>query len=184
MKRGLEQAKKDNYDLGFDNAKRFADRVIRKARQAGYLVGWEVALNVINLLLNSLYRDLSRVPLPEDLPVEKEPLGGQVGAKEDSPNFRELLEEIEAHTSNADVVDVENPSPPGTIQPPVASVGSEAIEATLNHAFFCHRAEPQCLSGVDYKLYFSFLFSSYFFFLYSSNLFNRTICHLIYLHVV
>lgn len=142
MKRGLEQAKKDNYDLGFDNAKRSADRVIRKARQAGYLEGWEVALNVINLLLNSLYRDLSRVPLPEDLPVEKEPLGGQVGAKEDSPNFRELLEEIEAHTSNADVVDVENPSPPGTIQPPVAWSGQKPSRPPLIMLFFVTEQSP------------------------------------------
>lgn len=39
MERNLEQLKQDNYDLGFDDAKRFVAKVIKEARLVGYLEG-------------------------------------------------------------------------------------------------------------------------------------------------
>nr|POE73625.1 hypothetical protein CFP56_26984 [Quercus suber] len=96
MKKGLEQAKHDNYDLGFDD----------------------------------IECSTTKVPLPEDPPVEEVPQGGQAKAKEDSPNFCELLEEIEVHTTNTDVIDVDNLSPLRTVQPIVALVRSEVAEAS------------------------------------------------------
>lgn len=90
------------------------------------------ALDAINLPLASPFRDLSQVPLLEDPPVEEVPKGRQVRAEEDSPSFHELLKEIKAHTSTADAIDMENPNPPGIIQPPVAPFGSIVVETTSN----------------------------------------------------
>ena len=90
------------------------------------------ALVAITLPLASPFRDLSQVPLLEDPPVEKVPKGRQVGVEEDNPSFCELLEEIEAHTSTADAIDMENPNPPRIVQPPVAPVGSIVVETTPN----------------------------------------------------
>ena len=36
---GLEQAKQDKYNLGFNDAERSANKVIREAQQVGYLKG-------------------------------------------------------------------------------------------------------------------------------------------------
>ena len=55
---------------------------------------------------------------------------GQAREKEDSPSFCELLEEIEVHTTNTDVIGVDILSPLRTIQPLVAPVKSEVAEAT------------------------------------------------------
>lgn len=87
---------------------------------AGYLKGWIVALNAIHLPLISPFRDLSKVPLPEDPPVEEVQQEGQAREREDNPSFRELLEEIEAHTTDVDVIIMEIPNPPMIAQSLVA----------------------------------------------------------------
>lgn len=46
---------------------------------AGYLEGWIAALDAIHLPLTSPFRDLSKVPLPEDLPVKEVQQEGQAG---------------------------------------------------------------------------------------------------------
>lgn len=76
--------------------------------------------------------DLSQVPLLEDLPVEKKPQGEQVEAEEDNPSFWKLMEEIEAHNSNADVIDGDNPRHLGTVLPPTAPIGSVAAKTAPN----------------------------------------------------
>ncbi|KAK9991595.1 hypothetical protein SO802_026580 [Lithocarpus litseifolius] len=95
-------------------------RVIKEARLARYLEGWVAALDAINLPLTSSFRDLSQVPLPKDLPVEN------------SPSFCELLEEIEAHTTNAEVINQDNLIPPGTVQPSATSDKSKVAKTTPN----------------------------------------------------
>ena len=71
MKRNLEQLKQDNYDLGFDDVERSIAKVIKEVRLVGYLEGWVAALDAVHLPLTSLFRDLLKVPLLEDLPVEE-----------------------------------------------------------------------------------------------------------------
>nr|POE68520.1 hypothetical protein CFP56_47918 [Quercus suber] len=66
MKRNLEQLKQDNYDLGFDDAKRFVAKVIKEARLVGYLEGLVAAFYAMHLPLTSLFRDLLKVPLLEE----------------------------------------------------------------------------------------------------------------------
>nr|POE53858.1 hypothetical protein CFP56_78232 [Quercus suber]POE73626.1 hypothetical protein CFP56_26985 [Quercus suber] len=90
--------------------------------------GWVATLDTINLHLASPFRNLSQVPLPKDPSVEEVPQGGLAKAEEDSPNFCELLEEIEVHTTNTNVIDVDNLSPLGIVQPLVALVRSEVAE--------------------------------------------------------
>lgn len=84
--------------------------------------------------LTSIFRDLSQVPLPEDPPIEEVHQGGQARAEEDSPNFRELLKEIEAHTTNVDVIDVGQPKPSKDCSTPRGSVRSEVVEDTPDPA--------------------------------------------------
>lgn len=100
----------------------------------GYLKGWVAAFDAINLPLTSLFRDLPQVPLPEDPPIEEVPQRGQVRIEEDNPSFHELLEKIKAHNSTVDVIDMDNPNPLGTVQPPVAPVGLVVAETTPNPA--------------------------------------------------
>ena len=71
MKRNLEQLKQDNYDLGFDDVERSIAKVIKEVGLVGYLEGWVAALDAVHLPLTSLFRDLLKVPLLEDLPVEE-----------------------------------------------------------------------------------------------------------------
>ena len=71
MKRNLEQLKQDNYDLGFDDAERSIAKVIKEVRRVGYLEGRVAALDAVHLPLTSLFRDLLKVPLLEDPPVQE-----------------------------------------------------------------------------------------------------------------
>ena len=62
--------------------------------------------------------------------------------EEDIPSFCELLEEIEAHTSNSDVIDGDNLHPLGTVQPLMAPVESVVVETTPNPAPFVTKQSP------------------------------------------
>ena len=112
IKKNLEHAKQVNFNLSFDDAEHSAAWVIKEAKVAGYFEGWIAALDAIYLPLTSPFRDLSKVPLSKDPPVEEVQQEGQAREGEDSPSFRKLLEEIEAHTTNIDVIIVEIPNPP------------------------------------------------------------------------
>lgn len=129
------------YDLGFDDAECSTTRVINEARLVGFIEGW-VALNEIPLFETSPYWDLSKVPLPKDLPDEEVRQEEEVGEGRDSPSFQELLEEIEAHISNVDVMIVENLNTPILTQPSRALAAQTTPESTPPVANQGHSLAP------------------------------------------
>lgn len=130
------------YDLGFDDAECSTTRVINEARLVGFIEGW-VALNEIPLFLTSPYRDLSKVPLPKDPLDEEVRQEEEAGEGRDGPNSQELLEEIEAHISNIDVMIVENPNTPILTQPLGAFAAQTTLESTPPVADQGHSLAPQ-----------------------------------------
>ena len=100
LKRMLDEANQNFYDMGFDDAECSAAIIIKEAQVTGFTEGWVPLTNVIPLLEPS-QRDSSNIPLlvfPED----------------DGPSFQHILEEIESHAADANVVIVENPNLPAT----------------------------------------------------------------------
>nr|POF09296.1 hypothetical protein CFP56_28240 [Quercus suber] len=71
MKKRLKEAGQTYNDLDFDDVKCYMAKFIKKASLVGFMEGWVAFLDTIPLPDTSLYRDLSKVPLPED-PLVKE----------------------------------------------------------------------------------------------------------------
>ncbi|KAK9991051.1 hypothetical protein SO802_026036 [Lithocarpus litseifolius] len=112
----LEEVDQNFYDEGFDDTERFGQKAIFDAWWKGFLEGWMIAVNALNLPSSSPFQDPSQVPLLKD-PVEAHVEEAPVMEEEDRPSMRELAKQIEAHT---EVIDLDN------LILPNAPEGSEA----------------------------------------------------------
>jgi len=106
----IKQVEQLFYDMSFNDAENSSGPVIFKARRMGFMQGWMVVVDAINLPETSLFKDLAQVPLPNDPHVQAlRPATRGEEEEGDSPNRRELAEKIDSHIV---VVYLDNPASP------------------------------------------------------------------------
>ncbi|KAL0004888.1 hypothetical protein SO802_012449 [Lithocarpus litseifolius] len=97
--------------MGFKDAENSAKEIVFQAQKLGFAEGWMATLNAIGLPKTSLFRDVDRISLPKDLPIEaqaQEQLKDNNEEEEaDSPSMMELSWQIDSHVV---VLDEENPT--------------------------------------------------------------------------
>ena len=106
----IKQVEQLFYDMSFNDTENSSGPIIFKTRRMGFMQGWMVVMDAINLPETSLFRDLAQVPLPND-PHVQAPRPATRGEEEegDSPNIRKLAEKIDTHIM---VVYLDNPASP------------------------------------------------------------------------
>ena len=126
LKQTIKQAEQLFYDMSFNDAENSSGPITFETRRMGFMQGWMVAVDAINLPETSLFRDLAQLPLPNDPHVqaliENRPTIRGEEEERDSPNMRELVEKIDSYIV---VVYLDNPASP------VAPEGTGTSEITL-----------------------------------------------------
>ena len=101
LKQTIKQVEQLFYDMSFNDAENSSGPVTFETRRMGFMQGWMVVVDAINLPGTSPFRDLAQVPLLNDPHVQAliKNLPTTRGEEEerDSPNMRELAEKIDSH---------------------------------------------------------------------------------------
>ena len=105
----MKRSEQTFYNMGFTNAKNSCSKVVFYTQRLRFAKGWMVAMNAINLLKTSLFRDLFHIPVLLDLPVQA-PIAKVAEEEEDkegedSPSMAELAKQIDSYVV---VIDVDN----------------------------------------------------------------------------
>ena len=137
----MKQVEEQFYDMGFSDAKNSSDPAIFQARRMGFMQGWIVAVEALNLLETSPFRDPTQLPLPNDLSAQaqigRRPVAGSEKGEEegeDSPSMRELTKQIDSHVVAVYLDNLASPVAPkdtGTLEVALASTAPSSSGASL-----------------------------------------------------
>lgn len=140
------------YNMGFVDVENSGECIILESRCYGFGEGWMAAVNALDLLEESPFKDPEQIPLPE--PSHPTPVQNPTHIKEgDSLSMRDLVEEIDSHTEVIDLDILSNRRRSRSTTPHVESQPSD------NRKCYSFRADLRSQSLDLMFFYFLFLLS-------------------------